>query len=1067
MDFKRWITIVACISLDATFATSRNEGNDGSNPADAAPPILLRADGLLSPSIGVSIQPRLSFVPAGWNSTNAAPRNQKIASYRIVVMHDESSQLASNTGSLWSVHWSPLVIWDSGNITNTSIPADGTAATVGVPLLPQTTYIWTATWTNDAGTTSPVAIGTFDTGIVAESDWHQAVWLGAGHNEFKTVVDLAAHTNAGQNSASRIHIHRARAYVASPGGFLLWVNGTSIGTDTVGVAGWFDWTKQVYHRVLDLDVSLSGTYSVGDRVEIRFAAGCGAWCPCDVPTWVHSHRTIRTPQGAQPVLRALIVLDTTVETVVPRTLARFEAQMSVVESQVVVPTLPTTFQSRAGTVSADSSWLGATMDWTLSSNDGWVAPARAVPEETLTSGDIPNVSLPLSIPPIKITPHILAASVLHTANPVAKDGSRMFVYKFPRMVVGVATVMPGSWTGAGNISLEYCEVLASGSEDTCLRMKGFEANGTVDRHVVDASIDGQAKRTLTTRFSWRGFQYVIVRTSPGVVFRGAVGDLTAAWTAAELETPVSFNVSDSSARGGDTSVYAQVADMVARTQRSNMATGLPTDCPTREKHGWLGDARDTAMEAMYNLWTPPVYRLFLRQIIDAQAPPSSHTRGGFVPVVVPCHGGVDAAENDLSWTAGFPLIARWLVEYYGDTETVRPLWNNLRLWADGQLANATVNDKHADGLPDFSSYGDLCAPSRTSANAANVAQVAAASSFLQALDGLCHVARVLGETEDATRWEAKLDTLRHTFDTRFWNESTSTYGQDAGTVQTVNTLALVAGVPAGKQAGDRRARAVAALLDNAVQEKMLTTGNVGSTYLLSTLSSLGSDGHDAALAMVSRQEYPGWGYWLAQGATTCWEGWSTLDATKDHYKGSHNHGWLCGGVGAWLYGVLGGITPAADGYAVVRVAPRISKTLGPAHVSMRLLTVRGYVTSSWTRSLHTGHTRTPRVAYVIDIPIGSRGHAVLPVLANTSACVVDAGVRDTTPRDRLLWASPSAVGEAWVRAPRVREDEDGIDSISVARDSTSTHEDYVMELHLGSGRYNLNVYHGSACDDRM
>lgn len=23
---------------------------------------------------------------------------------------------------------------------------------------------------------------------------------------------------------------------------------------------------------------------------------------------------------------------------------------------------------------------------------------------------------------------------------------------------------------------------------------------------------------------------------------------------------------------------------------------------------------------------------------------------------------------------GFPLIARWLVEYYGDTETVRPLW---------------------------------------------------------------------------------------------------------------------------------------------------------------------------------------------------------------------------------------------------------------------------------------------------------------------------------------------------------------------------------------------------------
>lgn len=224
----------------------------------------------------------------------------------------------------------------------------------------------------------------------------------------------------------------------------------------------------------------------------------------------------------------------------------------------------------------------------------------------------------------------------------------------------------------------------------------------------------------------------------------------------------------------------------------------------------------------------------------------------------------------------------------------------------------------------------------------SVGHVAAAASFLQALDGLCHVAHTLGEVDDAARWEAALGTLRRAFDDRFWHAATRTYGDDAGTVQTVNTLALAAGV-AQSVSADRQARATAALLDDAVREKMLTTGNVGSAQLLSTLSSLGSEvrdgcvrvgwhvrpfcwdafmyhrraqsefmcinqvmwcvcafmngtlavgvvqGHDAALAIVSRQEYPGWGYWVTQGATTCWEGWSTLDATKDHYRGTAVH----------------------------------------------------------------------------------------------------------------------------------------------------------------------------------
>lgn len=154
------------------------------------------------------------------------------------------------------------------------------------------------------------------------------------------------------------------------------------------------------------------------------------------------------------------------------------------------------------------------------------------------------------------------------------------------------------------------------------------------------------------------------------------------------------------------------------------------------------------------------------------------------------------------------------------------------------------------------------------------------------------------------------------------------------------------------------------------------------------------------------------------------------------WAGSHNHGWLCGGVAAWLYGDVGGIAPAADGYAVVRVAPKISKTLGPAHVSMRLLTVRGFVTSSWTRSLHTGNGTAPSMAFVIGIPIGSRAHAVLPLLANASLCVFDVGVQDAPVRHRLLWGSHMPRGTMHAQVQ-------GIDRMAVHRDNTSTHGDYV------------------------
>ena len=159
------------------------------------------------------------------------------------------------------------------------------------------------------------------------------------------------------------------------------------------------------------------------------------------------------------------------------------------------------------------------------------------------------------------------------------------------------------------------------------------------------------------------------------------------------------------------------------------------------------------------------------------------------------------------------------------------------------------------------------------------------------------------------------------------------------------------GAGAGTAAEDRRAAVQAALVADVVgRGNALAVGAVGQKRLLTTLSEASDAGHDAALRVVLRDSFPGWRYWQSLGATTCWESWTAMDVRgNDHYHGSRNHAWLCGGLAEWLHATLGGVAPAADGFAHVRIAPRVSRTLGPSNVALRLRTVRGEVVSNWTR----------------------------------------------------------------------------------------------------------------------
>lgn len=245
-----------------------------------------------------------------------------------------------------------------------------------------------------------------------------------------------------------------------------------------------------------------------------------------------------------------------------------------------------------------------------------------------------------------------------------------------------------------------------------------------DVHVLGSA----APSALTVAFTWHGFQYVEVSVTDFPGFQPSISMLTATALNSALEETGTVRFEDDSAEAaarcpagrsltdcardpltmGDGTFLNAFADIVRRTQRNNMADGLPTDCPTREKHGWLGDAQVTAEEAMYNLDTRALHVQFLETIRDSQA--EDGDVAGVVPAagqgnVTACSGGhgLAASVTDISWSAAYPLIASWLYKYYGDLDVVAEFYDDLKRFVD----NLTAKGASEPGqLADFFTWGD-------------------------------------------------------------------------------------------------------------------------------------------------------------------------------------------------------------------------------------------------------------------------------------------------------------------------------------------------------------------------
>ena len=471
--------------------------------------------------------------------------------------------------------------------------------------------------------------------------------------------------------------------------------------------------------------------------------------------------------------------------------------------------------------------------------------------------------------------------------------------------------------------------------------------------------------------------------------------------------------------GRPASMLNQLQGLVVKGQLSNVAAGMPTDCPTREKHGWLGDAQVTVEEAMYNFDMAQVYTEYLNTIRDNQ-----NSKTGNVPGVVPTHfddytsfsssssssssaapaasasfsASSDRARfaeaavsksrssfTDISWSSAYPLIARDMLKYYGDLRVVERHWETMHLYMQGLLLGA-ADGGCKGGLPSFFQFGDWCATEPRTEDRADTGAELAAFNYILSMDAMSTMARALGKSADSAAYAANATKFRTVFHAVFYNNATKSYAPNSETLQTLTAAPLALG---GTIPATLYPSVVAGLNENIVNHGYHhTVGAVGAKHLLPQLAANGLG--ETAMKLATQTTYPSFGYWLSKGATTCWESWSGVPDPTHPPPPTHNHIFLCGGLGEWLYRSIGGIAAPDDGagFETVRIAPDVT-ALGPKSAETTLQTVRGKVLVNWVLG-SSGSLNDLRLG--LTVPAGIAHATVVFKTGGLSSSIAEGGV---------------------------------------------------------------------------
>lgn len=832
-------------------------------------------------------------------------RAVKQIAYRITCALDENDLLFDQN-----------IYWDSGRVgSDQSVHVEYHG---GVLQSAQRVYWKVQVWDNLGNEAVSEELSFWEMGLLDTSDW-EADWITQ-----PWAINLKGSTPCPyfrKEFGVKKQIASARIYATSLGLYELEINGTKVG-DEVFAPGWTNYHKRLQYQVYDVTDQLTeGKNAIGAILGDGWYRGHIGW-------WENNRNTYGESPGLLLQLQ-ITYQDGATETIITNT----------------------SWKAVTGPILKSDIYNGETYDARLELA-GWSQPGfddadwraaklLAHSKTILTESEGEKVRKVQEIKPVKLF-----------TTPKGEQ-----VFDLGQNIVGWVRLKVKGKSG-DEVTLRFAEVLDQEGNFYTDNLRKIECT---DRYILK----GEGTEVYEPRFTFHGFQYVLVKDYPGEL---TLESITGIVVHSDMEPTGTFECSDP--------LINQLQSNIQWGQKGNFLD-VPTDCPQRnERMGWTGDAQAFAPTASFNFNTASFFTKWLKDLTTEQKP------DGNVPWVVP---NVIKDGGGTGWSDGFggagwadaAVIIPWtLYQTYGDTRILEEQYASMKGYVDYMIHHA--GDRYifdygfhfGDWLSfaEYESY-NYNAPDYGFAGAHTDKSLIATAYFYHSAGILLQSAELVGKTEDVLMLSELLPKIKEAWNAEFMTRT----GRLVSSTQAAYAIGLCFGIVAEDKVDVIAKR----LADDVSYFGHLTTGFLGTPVLNYALSDFGH--LDLAYLLLHNERYPSWLYPVTKGATTIWERWDGIrpDGTfQTTGMNSFNH-YAYGAIGEWLYSRVAGlrIDPEHPGYKRIIFHPHPGGKLN--HAKAEIATMYGKVSAGWV-------LENEQTTYSIEIPVNTTGKVVLNGVLSSS-----------------------------------------------------------------------------------
>lgn len=787
-------------------------------------------------------------------------------------------------------------VWDSGKTNVNSMYAQYT----GSPLESRALVEWSITLWDENGEEGETVSSHFEMGLIGKNDW-SAKWITGNYKPKKGIrypVDCFQKTFQFNGT-----IKRARLYASARGVYDVTINGTRV-EEFILAPGITDYRKHIQYQTYDV------TALIGQSNTLDLRLGDGWWRGC--------------------------VAAYSAENV-------FGTQTSVIAQLEI-----TDGNDNVTLICTDESWLwsndGALRFADL--KDGEIYDARLKPKFNGWALVLRDEVKLLASDNVPVTEHERLKPVLLTA----KNGKK--VLDFGQNIAGYLEFTVNGKAGqvlrltCGEVLGENGEVDLSGIQEE-KPAKGWTMMALV-RKLLGGGVKGEKVLTpkqeveficsgqkdfYKTSFAVFGFRYAQIEGDVEIDPQ----DFTAIAVYSDMEQTGTFVCSDE-----------RINKLVENTVWSMKGNFLdiPTDCPTRERLGWTGDAQIFFNTGAYLMDTSAFFKKWMFDMREGQY------KNGLLSAVVP-YEGVEmmykATGSSVGWADAVYLIPYRYYLRYNDISVLEDNWEMIEKYLNYLFSHTGMKDKEEAKENPFNQYtyekgvhlGEWLEPEefRDAVYGTRAKHPEECTAYLYyAMRTIGEIARILGKSHYQKQCKKYAEGAKNAYDSLFVKTGTLDTDRQA---KLVRPLAL--GILEGASKSFAENRLEQAVID---YNYRVGTGFLSTPFLLPVLTDAGKA--ETAYKVLENPEMPGWLAEVEKGATTVWESWEG--------KLSQNH-YSLGAVVGWLFEYSAGIRVIGENTFLF--VPVVGGSL--TQVEAIYLSPYGKVSSRWEK-------KDGKIIYSFEVP---------------------------------------------------------------------------------------------------